>query len=108
MSQLLKDGREFHEALKTRERVIVLFYASWCPHSSRFLPIFERHAEKNEKGFMRCLVDSDEGLSKKYSVDVVPTLIFFEKGKESKRLDGIPGMGIDEYELSSLISACGL
>jgi thioredoxin 1 len=108
MTQLIKNGREFHEALKVRGRVIVLFYTSWCPHSARFLPIFERHAGKNETGFMRVLVDSEESLSEKYSVAVVPTLIFFEKGQESKRLDGIPGMGINEYELTSLISACSL
>lgn len=108
MSQLIKNGREFHEALKIRDRVIVLFYASWCPHSARFLPIFERHAGDNERGFMRVLIDSEESLSEKYSVAVVPTLIFFENGKESKRLDGIPGMGLNEYELTSLISACGL
>jgi thioredoxin 1 len=108
MTQLIKNGREFHEVLRAKDRVIVLFYASWCPHSARFLPIFERYAGKNEKVFLRVLIDSEESLSEKYSVAVVPTLIYFENGQESKRLDGIPGMGINEYELTSLISSCGL
>ncbi len=30
-----------NEELKTKPRAYVLFYATWCPHSQRFLPIFE-------------------------------------------------------------------
>ncbi len=29
--------------LKGTDRVFVLFYASWCPFSARFLPIFDKY-----------------------------------------------------------------
>jgi thiol-disulfide isomerase/thioredoxin len=41
------------EALKTKGRVYVLFYASWCPFSQRFLPIFEKYARDNPETCLR-------------------------------------------------------
>ncbi len=35
------------DQLKNKEKAYVLFYASWCPHSQRFLPIFKEFAKSN-------------------------------------------------------------
>jgi hypothetical protein len=35
-------------------------------------------------------------------VDVVPTVLLFEKGKVIKRLDGTPGAGLNEKQLKKL------
>jgi len=43
-------------------------------------------------------------VSVKNTPDVVPTVIVFEKGKVSKRLDGEPGAGLKEKQLKELIS----
>jgi thioredoxin 1 len=108
MSTLVKSGGDLQEALKVKDKAMVLFYASWCPFSARFLPIFERYAQDHEQAFLRILVDSDENLSDDYSIAVVPTVIFFENGKISKRLDGISGVGLNESKLTDLISVCRL
>ncbi len=106
MSELVESGSDLHEILKTKDKVFVLFYASWCPFSIKFLPIFERQARGEEQNFVRIIVDHEQSLCDKYSVAVYPTVIFFENGDISKRLDGIAGVGLDEKKLTDLISAC--
>jgi thiol-disulfide isomerase/thioredoxin len=106
MSKLVKSGHDLHELLKVKDKAFVLFYASWCPFSIRFLPIFEQQAEADAQNFVRMIIDHEESLCEKYSVAVYPTVIFFEKGKVSKRLDGISGVGLDEKKLTDLISVC--
>lgn len=106
MSQLVKDGRDLHELLKAKDAAFVLFYASWCLFSLRFLPIFEEQSKAKDQNFIRIIIDHEEALCEKYSVAVYPTVLFFEQGKVSKRLDGISGAGLDERKLTDLIKAC--
>jgi len=91
-----------NEALKTKDRVFVLFYASWCPFSRRFLPIFERFAQNNPQSCLRVKIDDKATLSEKYAVDVVPTVLLFDKGVVAKRLNGAPGAGLEEKQLLNL------
>jgi hypothetical protein len=42
----------------------------------------------------------------RYEVEVFPTVLFFENGAVSKRLDGIPGVGLTEKHLVDFIAAC--
>jgi thioredoxin 1 len=102
---LVDDEHGFNDVLKMQERLIALFYASWCPFCVSFLPVFERHA----KGAgLSCLVvkDDREIMGNKYSVEVVPTVLFFEKGKVAKRLDGLLGVGLNEKQLTKFIQTC--
>lgn len=58
---------------KTKEKVYVLFYASWCPYCRAFLPIYEKIFEADPGQFVCAMVDDDDGLCSRYSVYVVPT-----------------------------------
>jgi thioredoxin 1 len=89
--------------VKGKEKVFVLFYASWCPFSQRFLPIFKKHAE-NTQNCLRVKTDDKASLCEKYSVDIVPTVLLFERGTVTKRLDGEPGAGLDEAKLIKLLA----
>ncbi len=99
------DEHELDEMLKTKERVIALFRATWCPFCVAFLPVFERHAAREGLSFL-VVKDDQENMGDRYSVEVVPTVLFFEKGKVAKRLDGVPGMGLNEKQLTAFIDAC--
>jgi thiol-disulfide isomerase/thioredoxin len=94
---------ELDEALKSNGRIFVLFYASWCPFSQRFLPIFEKYAREKPENCLRVKIDDKAKLCKIYSVDVVSTVLLFENGKVAKRLDGTPGVGLNEKQLKNLI-----
>jgi thiol-disulfide isomerase/thioredoxin len=108
MSEVIKSEIEFNKILKSADKVAVLFFASWCPFSERFLPLFDKYARKKARCFLRVMVDDLESLVEKYSVKVYPTVLLFENGKVTKRLDGIPATGLNEKQLEDFVSACKL
>ena len=79
--------------------MFVLFYASWCPFSQRFLPVFEKFSRDRTRVCMRVVADFKVSLCDKLSVDVFPTVLVFEKGKLIRRLDGQAGKGLSEQQL---------
>jgi thiol-disulfide isomerase/thioredoxin len=82
--------------LNSKSRAFVLFYASWCPFSQSFLPIFQEYAKSNPKECMSVMIDDSADICDKYSIEYYPTVIVFKKGKIQKRLDAIPGVGIEK------------
>jgi CDGSH-type Zn-finger protein len=97
---------DLEDVLKTRKRAFVLFYASWCPFCRDFLPIYDKYFEKEPETFLHVLVDDKEELMDKYSVEIVPTVIFFDNGKIKRRCDGEEGVGLSEKHLIDIINSC--
>jgi len=95
---------ELEDTVKNKKKAYVLFYASWCPFSQKFLPIFEKYSEKRPQECLRVKTDDKAKLCEKYSVDTVPTVLLFELGSVTKRLDGEPGAGLNEQQLKKLLS----
>jgi thioredoxin 1 len=106
MSKMIESESDLDKVLSECSRIFVLFYASWCPFSQRFLPIFEKHTKNDEKDFCRVLTDEIESCEEDYSIDVVPTVIFFKNGKIAKRLDGVVGEGLNEKQFVEMIDSC--
>ena len=102
---MVDDVQGLSDTLKAKERVIALFYASWCPFCVDFLPVFQKCAEGEGLGFL-VVQDDQETMGDRYSVEVVPTVLFFEKGKVAKRLDGVLGVGLNENKLTEFIHTC--
>mgnify|MGYP000933949917 FL=1 len=96
---------ELREVLKSKNPVIALFYASWCPFCARFLPIFSKCTE-NEKRHFVMVRDDEETIADRYLVKAYPTVLFFENGVVSKRLDAELGIGLEEKELVEFMSKC--
>lgn len=94
---------DLNEVLKGKKRACVLFYASWCPFSKKFLPIFKKYSEQLTVGCIRVMMDNRDALCEEYSIEIFPTVILFEDGKVSKRLDGTPGTGLSEKQLRDLL-----
>jgi thioredoxin len=92
------------ESLKSKDKVVVLFYASWCPFSQRFLPTFEKYSTSKPEKCLQIVTDDKPTLCEKYEVDVVPTVLIFKNGKVTKRLDGAAGIGLSERQLLDFVS----
>jgi thioredoxin 1 len=97
-----KSDFNFDELVKPKEKAYVLFYASWCPHSQRFLPIFQDFAKKNPDECVSVVVDDKPDLCEKYSIDYYPTVLLFKKGAVKKRLDATSGLGLTKSQLKEL------
>jgi thioredoxin 1 len=103
----VNDHSDLIKALGESERVIALFYASWCPFCTRFLPVFLQQAEQAGRPFL-LVKDDQEAMAGAYSVKIYPTVLFFENGAVAKRLDGAPHVGLDEKQLTEFLSQCPL
>jgi len=93
---------DFERDLASKEKVFVLFYASWCHFSQAFLPIFKEYAKRHPEECISVVIDDRPDLCNKYSIDYYPTVLLFKKGKVDKRLDGAPGEGLTKKQLMQL------
>ena len=96
------NAEKLNAILEKTERVLVLFYATWCPYCVNFVPVFNKRIVNFSIGnVIHVLLDEyDNQLWDDYDIEAVPTVIFFEKGKVSKRLDGRFGIGLNEKQLN--------
>jgi thiol-disulfide isomerase/thioredoxin len=99
-----KEKDTFDDGIKSKDRALVLFYASWCPFSQRFLPIFEEYAKTNPGECMSVVIDDRPELCEEYAIEYYPTVLLFEKGKVCQRLDAEPGLGLTKKQLKELTS----
>ena len=70
------------------------------------LMILACNIEPEEKTLQSWLQDITQHLqpSEKYLIDTVPTVLLFELGTVTKRLDGEPGAGLSEQQLKKMLT----
>ena len=77
--------------------VFVMFYASWCPHCRKMLPIV-RKLENNKHLNLQCF-DIDDPANRRlvdyYQVQAVPLMMIYKAGEQLWRWNG----EIEEEEL---------
>jgi thioredoxin 1 len=71
------------EVLQSDKRVIVDFWAEWCGPCHAVAPVLEKIAEErpDEVKLVKVNIDEEQGLSMKYGVMSIPTMILFEDGQ---------------------------
>ena len=102
----VSNKRDLERLLKKNKRVLALFYASWCPYCRIFLPVFDKNVSNRRFNLvLRVKVDDyDNPLWDEYSIKAVPTIIFFDEGQVSRRLDGRLGYGLNEKEFKDWLA----
>jgi thioredoxin-like negative regulator of GroEL len=103
---LINTEQDLESILKKKESMFILFYASWCGFSQKFLPIFEKCALDTSRQCYRMMIDELPRLCERYQIEVYPTVIFFENGKPIHRIDGGQGIGLSEQQFRELIHVC--
>ena len=80
----------YNEVINSNKVVLVEFFASWCPHCQRMMPIVEQIKELLEGSVNVYQFDIDEnsGLAQEVGADSVPTFIIYKNGKEEWRESG--------------------
>jgi thiol-disulfide isomerase/thioredoxin len=98
-----KQGKSnIDDLLNSKEKAFVLFYATWCPYSQRFLPIFKDYAKANPNECISVIIDDKPDVCEKYEIDYYPTVLLFKRGIVTKRLDATPGEGLTKKQLKEL------
>jgi len=104
----LESPEELDAALKSRDKLMVLFYASWCPFSQAFLKTYLAHAAAGDPCYARIIVDDGDPLLETYAISVFPTVLFFEKGRLVHRLDGAYHRGLSQDQLEDFARRCAV
>jgi thioredoxin 1 len=72
-----------HEVLQSETPVLVDFWAEWCGPCHAVSPVLEKIAEERngELKLVKVNIDEEQGLSLRYGVMSIPTMILFKYGE---------------------------
>lgn len=92
MSKVIEIAEENfeEEVLNSELPVLVDFWAPWCGPCRMMGPIVEELAEENlEIKVCKLNVDEASDIARKYEIESIPTLIYFNNGIALKTLVGL-------------------
>ena len=93
------------EVVNTQTPVLVDFWAEWCGPCKMIAPILDEIA--NEKGgavkIAKVNVDENQGLSLKFGIRAIPTLLLFKNGTVREQIVGMTS----KRDLISKLEALG-
>lgn len=80
----------YNEVIKSGSIVLVEFYASWCPHCKRMMPVVEQVKEllEGRVPVYQFDIDENEALADNEKVKSIPTFIIYSEGREVWRQSG--------------------
>lgn len=88
MSEL--NSQNFDQAIKTSQKCIVDFYATWCGPCKAMNPVLESvESDLGSGKIYKVDVDKNRDLVEKFGIRAVPTFLFFESGEEVNRKSGV-------------------
>lgn len=78
------------DVLGSNTPVLVDFWAAWCAPCRMLAPTVEAVAEKyaSNAKVVKLNVDDNPGVSQRYGIKGIPTLILFKGGREEERVVG--------------------
>jgi thioredoxin 1 len=78
------------EVLQSETPVLVDFWAEWCGPCHAVGPVLEKIAEerKDELKLVKVNIDEEQGLSLRYGVMSIPTMILFKEGEPAAAVVG--------------------
>ncbi len=90
MQQVLNDADFDSKVLDAPGKVLVEFFATWCPHCQRMQPILDDVAAKSAGAYAVYQVDVDKSpdLASEYAPNGFPTYVLFQDGAAVKTLTG--------------------
>lgn len=87
------DTQKIKELKEDKGVVMVEFYASWCPHCQRMMPVVAdvKALLKGRANVYQFDIDENEEFAKELDVTSIPTFIVFKDGEEKWRGSGEMG-----------------
>ena len=81
---------DYQSLISESKVVLVEFYASWCPHCRRMMPIVDDIKELlgSRVPVYQFDIDENSELADRVGADTVPTFIIYRDGEEAWRYSG--------------------
>ena len=81
---------DYNELINSGKTVLIEFFASWCPHCQRMMPIVQQIREllDGKVGVFQFDIDEYKELAEENKVESIPTFIVDRDGKEMWRQSG--------------------
>ncbi len=98
-----------HQVLDATQPVLVDFYSDSCGPCRMLAPTIEKISRQYEGRAVACRVNVDQlsELAGRYGIQGIPTVIFFDKGKEVQRLVGLCSQSAYNKVLDKLVASKG-
>lgn len=80
----------YDQAIRNTPVTLVEFYASWCPHCHKMMPVVEQIKEllADSVDIIQLDIDNNQEAANANKVDSVPTFIIYKNGEELWRHSG--------------------
>jgi len=101
---VMVDGADFDRLVRDAELpVLVDFYADWCAPCKVIAPILDELARERTGRLLVAKLDTDRspGVSARFGIRGIPTLILFRDGSEAHRVTGAVG----RHELEAMVDS---
>ena len=103
---LTEDNFE-REVLKSKQPVLVDFWADWCAPCHRIAPAIEELAQEFDGSatIAKLNVDEEPELARRYGIRSIPSLLFFRSGEAVDRIAGVQPKRVLSEKLAELVAA---
>lgn len=80
----------YNQAISSAPVVLVEFYATWCPHCQRMMPVVEQVKElvAGQASVFQIDIDRDPGDAEANEVNSTPTFLLYVNDRETWRHSG--------------------
>ena len=106
MAIVYVDDKNFEQEVSNFQKPkMVVFYAEWCPHCHRMVPVLEEVAKRYEDKVKVCVVNISHApkAAAEYAVRGVPTMLFFKDAKHSSQLVGEEPIKVIEEKIKGIL-----
>lgn len=93
----------YSEIISSQPVVVVEFYATWCPHCQKMMPVVAqvKSSLEGRAAVYQLDIDQNQQAAEAAGADTIPTFILYRDGKEVWRHSG----EIEEAVLSSKVES---